>query len=253
MSSEKTRVTHIDAGFDFLGWNFRKYNGKLLIKPSKKNALAFYRKVKAVISDHKTVKQETLIRMLNPMLRGWANYHRPVVAKQRLNRMDALVFRALWRWARRRHNNKGSRWVKDRYFHAVGNRNWAFAVLRDAAGDEGPILALRRLSDTPIERHVKIKVEYNPFDPAFELYGEKRRQAQLIASMSHRKQWKSLFASQGGRCAHCSQPITRETGWHDHHIMPRLAGGSDLLSNRVLLHPVCHTQVHALDLTVVKP
>src|SRR5690606_10159096 len=70
LSDEKTRVTHIDAGFDFLGWNFRKYNGKFLIKPSKKNALAFYRKVKEIIDVHKTIRQDLLIKMLNPLLRG---------------------------------------------------------------------------------------------------------------------------------------------------------------------------------------
>ena len=253
LSAEKTRVTHIDAGFDFLGWNFRKYDGKLLIKPSRKNALAFYRKVKEVISDHKAVRQDQLIGMLNPMLRGWANYHHPVVAKQAFSRMDALVFRALWRWARRRHNNKGARWVKDRYFHTIENRRWAFAASCEDTESKGRLVELYRLADTPIVRHVKIKAEYNPFDPTFEQYGEKRRQDRMLRSLSHRKQWVSLFASQGGRCAHCRQPITRETGWHDHHIVHRVAGGSDLLSNRVLLHPGCHTQVHALGLTVVKP
>ena len=81
LSEEKTRITHIDDGFDFLGWNFRKYSGKLLIKPSKKNAQAFYRKVAETISGNKTVKQGDLIRLLNPMLRGWAQYHRPVVGQ----------------------------------------------------------------------------------------------------------------------------------------------------------------------------
>src|SRR5690606_2139813 len=103
LSEEKTRVTHIDAGFDFLGWNFRKYKGKYLAKPGKKNVQAFYRKVKEVISGHKTIRQDLLIMMLNPILRGWANYHHSASAKKVFNRMDAMVFKALWRWARRRH------------------------------------------------------------------------------------------------------------------------------------------------------
>jgi RNA-directed DNA polymerase len=85
----------IDEGFDFLGWNFRKYSGTLLIKPSRKNAQAFYRKVKEVISANKTVKQEVIIRLLNPMLRGWAQYHSPVVAKEAFSKMQSRVFRAL--------------------------------------------------------------------------------------------------------------------------------------------------------------
>ena len=254
LSTEKTRITHIDAGFDFLGWNFRKYKGKLLIKPSKKNVSAFYRKVEGVISSQKTVRQDGLIKMLNPVLRGWANYHHPVVAKAEFSRLDALIFGAIWRWCRRRHNNKGSQWVKERYFHPVGNRRWVFAAHRiDKDGKKGGLRTLYRLADTPIVRHVKVKAEYNPYDPAFEQYGEKRRQDRLMRSLAHRTQWIRLYHSQGGRCVHCGLPITRQTGWHDHHIVQRTAGGSNALWNRVLLHPFCHMQVHALGLTVVKP
>jgi len=252
LSPEKTRVTHIDVGFDFLGWNFRKYCGKLLIMPSKKNAFAFYRKVKEVIGGHKTIRQDMLIRLLNPMLRGWANYHCPVVAKHAYRRMDALVFRALWRWAKRRHNNKGSRWVKARYFHTTETRQWVFATRGVNAEHVESLLELYRLTDTAIVRHVKIRSAYSPFDPSFELYGEQRRQARMYQSRAHRKSWAILYGQQGGLCVHCRQPITEETGWHDHHIVYRVAGGSDLLTNRVLLHPGCHSQLHALDSTVVK-
>ncbi|MBN0610142.1 group II intron reverse transcriptase/maturase, partial [Pseudomonas aeruginosa] len=92
LSPKKTRIVHIDEGFDFLGWNFRKYDGTLLIKPSKKNVKAFYSKIREAIDSHKTVKQEDLIRLLNPKLRGWALYHQPVVAKQAYSRMDHRVF-----------------------------------------------------------------------------------------------------------------------------------------------------------------
>lgn len=252
LSAEKTRITNISAGFDFLGWNFRKYNGKLLIKPSRKNAQAFYEKVKAIINAAKTARQEDLVAMLNPVLRGWSNYHQPVVAKAVFSRLDALIFKALWRWAMRRHNNKGRGWVRERYFHSIRNRNWVFAAHREGAGPDDPMLALYRLADTPIIRHVKVRAEYTPFDPAFEMYAEKRRQDRLIRSRTHRKQWVSLFVSQAGRCALCGQSITRETGWHDHHVVPRTAGGSDLLSNRVLLHPDCHAQVHSEGIALVK-
>ena len=109
-------------GFDFLGWNFRKYTGTLLIKPSTKNAQAFYRKAKELVSGHKTVRQEELIRMLNPLLRGWANYHRPVVAKAAYVRMDHLLFKAIWRWAKRRHPKKKALWIRKKYFRSEGKR-----------------------------------------------------------------------------------------------------------------------------------
>ena len=95
LSPAKTRVTHIDEGFDFLGWNFRKYRGVLLIKPSRKNVKAFYGKVREIVNDHKQVTQADLIKLLNPVLRGWAQYHQPVVAKETFNKLDSLLW---WRF-----------------------------------------------------------------------------------------------------------------------------------------------------------
>jgi len=249
LSMEKTRITHVDDGFDFLGWNFRKYNGKFLIKPSKKNAQAFYRKVKEVISSHKTVKQEELIRMLNPMLRGWVNYHSPVVAKAVFSRMEHLIHWMLWRWAKRRHPKKNVLWVRKKYFHTIETRAWVFATKGD---DKRVWKKLYQLSGTPIQRHTKIRGDYNPFDPADELYGEKLQQERLLKDKRHQKQWIALYKSQAGLCPVCNCAITRETGWHDHHIIYRVAGGSNNLVNRLLLHPQCHAKVHHLGMQVTK-
>lgn len=253
LSETKTRITHIDEGFDFLGWNFRKYSGKLLIKPSKKNVQTFYRKVSETISGNKTVKHEDLIRLLNPMLRGWAQYHSPVVAKQAYSRMESLIFRRLWWWSKRRHPNKGAEWVRKKYFHSNGTRHWIFAVpvVRDD-GSNG-LTELYQLRGTSIRRHRKIKGDFNPFDLGWEQYGEQLRQARMEVSMRHRKQWVSLYLSQGGLCAHCGGALTRETGWHDHHLEYRMHGGSDGLFNRVLLHPDCHRQVHVGKIALTKP
>ncbi len=253
LSTEKTRIVNIAKGFDFLGWNFRKYSGKLLIKPSKKNAQAFYRKVKEAISANKTAKQEDLIQLLNPMLRGWALYHRPVVAKATFSRMEREIFWALWWWAKRRHPQKSADWVRRTYFTTVEGRSWVFGTTV-ADGDGGTrLMELYSLAGTPIQRHKKIRGDYNPFDPAQEMYGETLRRERLLNSMSHRKQWIRLYVDQRGLCALCQCKMTKETGWHDHHIEYRVHGGSDALGNRVLLHPNCHAQVHANGFKVVKP
>jgi len=253
LSEEKTRIVHIDGGFDFLGWNFRKYSGTLLIKPSRKNVQTFYRKVADTISGHKAVKQAESIRLLNPMLRGWAQYHCPVVAKQAYSRMESLVFHRLWRWSKRRHPNKNTDWVKRKYFHSVGNRHWVFAapIVRED-GSKG-LLELYQISGTEIRRHKKVKGEFNPFDLVWEQYGEELRQERMWGSKRYRKQWTSLYMSQSGVCAHCGCALTDETGWHDHHLEYQVHGGSDALSNRVLLHPNCHRQVHVGKLVVAKP
>ncbi|VVM77764.1 hypothetical protein PS673_02113 [Pseudomonas fluorescens] len=253
LSPEKTHIVLTDQGFDFLGWNFRKYDGKLLIKPSKKNVKAFYHKVKEVIDANKMAKQEYLIRLLNPILKGWALYHQPVVAKQAYSRMDNLLFYALWRWAKRRHPNKSLQWIGKKYFRTQGSRSWVFATTMLEENGTKKEVALYSLASTPIERHRKVSGEYNPFDPSMEEMGEKLRTAQMLKKLKYRKQILSLYQSQKGLCLMCKQPITKETGWHDHHIIHRTHGGRDTLDNRVLLHPICHQQLHSRGLTVNKP
>ncbi|WP_246888905.1 group II intron reverse transcriptase/maturase [Pseudomonas chlororaphis] len=253
LSPEKAHIVHTDQGFDFLGWNFRKYDGKLLIKPSKKNVKAFYHKVKEVIDANKMAKQEYLIRLLNPILKGWALYHQPVVAKQAYSRMDNLLFYALWRWAKRRHPNKSLQWIGKKYFRTQGSRSWVFATTMLEENGTKKEVALYSLASTPIERHRKVSGEYNPFDPSMEEMGEKLRTAQMLKKLKYRKQILSLYQSQKGLCLMCKQPITKETGWHDHHIIHRTHGGRDTLDNRVLLHPICHQQLHSRGLTVNKP
>ncbi len=248
LSTGKTRITNIDDGFDFLGWNFRKYSGKFLIKPSKQNVLAFYRNVRDAVNANKTVRQFDLIRLLNLKLRGWTLYRRHVVAKETFNRMRYLVFGLIWRWALRRHPNKSKKWVRRRYFQTVEGRHWVFAT--DYVKDGAVLYDPARI---PIKRHIKIRGDYNPYDPSWEMYGEIRQQQRLSDQMQHRREWSSLYKSQRGKCVLCGGMITKETGWHDHHIEYRLHGGSNALQNRVLLHPVCHQKVHSLRLSVVKP
>jgi RNA-directed DNA polymerase len=253
LSKEKTRIVHINDGFDFLGWNFRKYSGKLLIKPSRKNVQSFYRKVAETISGNKTVKQEELIRLLNPMLRGWAQYHCPVVAKQAYSRLEYLVFRRLWRWSKRRHPQKSADWVQKKYFHLVDDRRWVFAARTVHNDGSFGLLELYSISGTVIKRHKKVKGDFNPFDPEWEQYSEQLRQRRMADSMRYRRQWVTLYMTQGGMCAHCGCALSDETGWHDHHLEYRMHGGSDSLSNRVLLHPHCHQQVHVGRIAVTKP
>ncbi|WP_057091674.1 group II intron reverse transcriptase/maturase [Comamonas thiooxydans] len=251
LSPEKTKVVHIDEGFDFLGWNFRKYKGKLLIKPSKKNAQAFYRKVSEIVKTHLSTKQEDLIAKLNPILRGWARYHQPVVAKETFSRMDSLIYWRLVRWTRRRHPNKSHPWCKSRYWRRIKDRDEFAATVKKA---DGPLMIkLLKLADTEIVRHEKIKGEYNPFDPVWEVYGEELRTKRMLKNMTYQYETSMLYISQNGRCALCAEPLEDGERWHDHHIVYKVMGGSDNLSNRVLLHPVCHRRLHALGLQVAKP
>ncbi len=244
LSPEKTSITHIAVGFDFLGQNIRKYNDKLLIKPSAKSIKAFLRKVRGVVKANKSARAGTLICQLNPLIRGWAQYHRHVVSAKTFQSVDHAIYQALWRWAKRRHPNKGARWVKARYFHHTDTRSWVF--VGEVSGAQGRPLPVRLYAahGLHIKRHTKIKSKANPYDPGWEVYLEERLGLKMAASLTGRHTLLYLWQRQNGRCAHCGEPMTRITGWHNHHKVWRSHGGSDTVDNRVLLHPTCHRQVH---------
>jgi len=239
LSPEKTKITHINEGFDFLGWNIRKYNGKLLTKPSKANIKAHLDKIREVIKGNKTAKQANLIRLLNPVLRGWANYHSHVVAKKTFARIDANVWSMLWRWAARRHPEKGARWVKDRYFKTRGTRNWVFAATKEKEDGTKRELTLLLESDTPIRRHVKIKADANPHDRQWEQYFEARWGKKMLNSVCGRRKFYRVWQRQDGLCSVCQNSITTSTPWAVRHIVKRMDGGSDAASNLQMQHLNC--------------
>jgi len=189
LSPEKTGITHIDQGFEFLGVNIRKYNGKLLIKPSKKNVKALLDKVRNAIKGNKAAKQIHLIKMLNPIIRGWANYHRSVTARETFERVDSEIWRTLWNWAKRRHPEKRTVWIKEKYFKTTGHRHWVFATedSEQSCLNGKPLMtSLFYASDTPIKRHIKIRGEANPFDPQFNTYFEERSTSKLRDKLKRR-------------------------------------------------------------------
>ncbi len=260
LSQEKTRITHITTGFDFLGWNFRKYVPKsqyrkptLLIKPSKKNVSAFYRRVREIITDSGALTQDALIGQLNPVLRGWAQYHSAAVAKQTFSKLDHLIFWRIWRWAKRRHPKKSSAWIRKKYFFSIGGRNWVFAHPYKNSKAEVAYRRLYALVDTAIVRQKRLPGEYHPYDAEQELKWEALRAQRMQHKLRYRGQIRSIFLRQGGKCAQCGYAISSETGWHDHHVVRRVDGGSDSLENRRLLHPNCHALVHSQKKHVVLP
>lgn len=242
LSPEKTVVTHIGEGFDFLGQNVRKYKGKLLIKPSKDSVKSLLAEARGIIKANKQTTAGQLILQLDPVIRGWAYYHRHVVSSGTFRSVEHAIFKALWRWAKRRHPNKGARWVKDKYFHRKGSLKWVFSGEHD-----GQMRHLFSAASVPIRRHVKVSGEANPYDPAWETYFEHRRGVKMEAILKGRRTLLYLWKRQDGLCPRCNQPITSITGWHSHHVIWKSRGGSDEAANRVLLHPTCHRQLHCRE------
>jgi len=180
LAKEKTRIVHIDQGFDFLGFNVRKYNGKLLIKPATSSIAAVKEKVRETIRTGKSLPQGVLIRRLNPVIRGWGNYYRHVVSKEVFNGIDHAIWRMTWNWAQRRHPQRARKWVKDRYYTHKEGYDWVFT--------DGSVDLFRMLS-IPIRRHVLVRGASNPFDPAHASYFAARRARQRTEAPATAPAW----------------------------------------------------------------
>ena len=254
LSPTKTVITRVEKGFDFLGQNVRRYpNGKLLTRPSRKNVKTFLGVIRTTIKAALGWTAADLIKKLNPMIRGWANYHRHVVSKRVFQCVDHAIFIRLWQWARRRHPKKSRRWLKKKYFEQQRQNNWIF--FGESCDNEGIPHKVRLLlaSSTPIQRHVKVKSEANPYDPAYETYFEKREGDHMAGTFRGTRSLRFLWFLQRGLCPVCNIKITQITGWRLHYRVPRVKGGSASAENRVLLHPECHDRVHRQRLSVPHP
>lgn len=174
LSQEKTKITHIDDGFDFLSINVRKYKGKCITKPSKKSIKLFLADIRGIIKSNPTAKPGNLIHLLNPKIRGWANYFRFSCAKRTFSYVDHCIHMALWSWIRRRHTRKRALWLKKKYFRSQGLRNWIFFARTPKESGEIAYVDLFKASSVAIKRHTKIKAEATPFDPRFTKYFEER-------------------------------------------------------------------------------
>jgi len=178
LSQEKTRITHIEDGFDFLGQNLRKYDGKLIITPSKKNVASFLATIREVVKANSAATAGPLVKQLNPKIQGWAMYHRYICAKRTFSQVDHAIFQTLWQWAVRRHPNKGKRWIAQKYFTTVagecGGNHWVF--FGEVEGKDGGLVpvVMRQASRIGIRRHIKIRAQVNPYSPEWADYLARR-------------------------------------------------------------------------------
>lgn len=174
LSRSKTRIVRIDEGFDFLGQNVRKYNGKLIIKPTKQNVKSFLHDIRNIIRKHLGMSAVSVIGQLNPKIRGWANYHRHVVSGRIFSYIDTCIFNSLWQWMKRRHRNKSATWLKHKYW-SNGSRPSMFSTrVKDKRG-VARLYEVIRASHIGIVRHIKIRGKANPFDPKYDKYFAQRR------------------------------------------------------------------------------
>jgi RNA-directed DNA polymerase len=245
LSAEKTKITHISQGFDFLGFNIRKYHlkspymkPKLLIKPAKENVTGYLRGIRQTIKAMRQATTEDLIKTLNPRIQGWGMYYRHVVSKQVFAKIDHEIQQALWRWAKRRHPKKRNGWIRKRYFRTFRGNRWTFT------GEEGT--RLMRMASLPITRHIILRKGMKVYASDRETveYWRRREYKNAMNEIYSTKVGK-IYTRQKGVCPYCRQPVTDISATHMHHMLPVRYGGTEKLNNLWLLHLDCHITLHS--------
>ena len=248
LKSSKTRISHTlkeyegNIGFDFLGHNIRQYpvgkgqsaksskrkilGFKTIIKPSKGKIKAHIKRLGEVIRKHKSSSQLTLIKELNPIIRGWSKYYATQCSKKTFSYCDYVLYQQLKRWAERRHPKKGKKWVADKYWHSQGNRNWVFAT-------KGYKLCIH--ADTPIVRHTKVRGNRSIYDGDLVYWSS--RLGKHPQMPTHKAK---LLKKQKGKCNHCGLYFKDDDLMEIDHIIPKSLGGKKEYKNLQLLHRHCH-------------
>ncbi len=195
-NEDKTRVVHLDDGFDFLGFNVRRYRGKLLIKPAKAAVRRHRERLAAEMKALRGANAAAAIKRLNPIIRGWSTYYRTVVSSRMFTKLDKHMWTLTYKWAKRGHQNKPRHWVVHRYFGEFNRSRrdrWVF-------GDRESGVYLHKHTWTKIVRHQMVPGTASPDDPALAEYWARRRRRSTppLDGVNLR-----LLKAQDGRCPAC--------------------------------------------------
>ena len=243
LSEQKTKVTHISNGFDFLGHTIRKYQhqdkllGKIQITPSKQSVQSIKEKIKSICQSSGQLTQTQLIGRLNPVLRGWANYHRHHISGKSFSEIDSFVWFRLMRWAKRRHPEKSGAWIAKRYFTSTSSSVWNF---RDCASGKSLI---QMTYDIQTFRHIKIMGDANPFDVEWNEYFHNRNKMLKMKSVGN--YIGNVLKQQDGKCPHCLQLIQSEDKHHLHYIDGDKT--HKRIKNVVMLHKTCKSSFNYIN------
>jgi RNA-directed DNA polymerase len=244
LSEEKTKIIHADEGADYLGFNIRTYDNKLLIKPQKEKVLAFCEKIKAEVRKLNGATQEAVIMKLNPMLRGWANYYRHVVSKDTFNYVSHRVWNTLWNWAKRRHPLKNNQWIKNQYFRRIKGQDWVFSCFIKGRKGEQKLINLLDIASTPIRRFVKVKGDASPDDATLKKYWNDRRTKIGKYYWAKGSKDEKIANNQEWKCPVCDEHLINGEALETHHKVQIKDGGNDDIENLVHLHWYCHKSIH---------
>jgi len=245
LSQEKTHISHISNGFDFLGFNIRMYRTKgkqkLLIKPSKQSVIQFRYDLKMAWKKVRGTPMSYVIAKLNPIIKAWANDFRMGVSSEIFSSLDYYMWTRQYRHARRTHPNKSWSWIKSKYWGKLCHRKdrWVFGCKKTGS-------YVYKLAWTPIKRHIMIKGDHSPFDPSLKDYWKRRElnYSKTFITPSSTK----IALRQKFTCPVCSEHLFNNNESVDtHHLIYKSKGGKSTYDNLMLLHSECHKKVHALN------
>jgi RNA-directed DNA polymerase len=234
LSEAKTRIVHIDEGFNFLGFTVRRHGGVVLTRPQKEKMVRHLRAIHDYLRQHRQATPSQIIGDLGPIIRGWANSYRHGASKHAFHSADHHIQAKLWRWAKRRHPTKTATWIRSKYFDG----RWNFVDGRTR---------LARHDEVPVTRHSKVQGKRSPLNPEDRDYWELRRRRRLAETLRSPTR-SALLRRQDGKCALCGvwfDPDEDIPLIDEHHATPRCHGGTDQLDNLRLVHRWCHHAHHA--------
>ena len=251
LSEEKTRVTHLTDGLDFLGFHIRYIisgakGGKpwLRVTPTKGNVARFRRKIKALTRHYTTcATPEMRFKSLNRVIRGWGNYYRHVSFKHEAHKLDFWINERVLIWLQSKHDGKGVRWILRQYRHREVTdqyNRWNLGV----QGSNGEMIFITKLSDIPL-RPYRRKNPKNPYLTAIEVpiineLDTPFVEPSVVNIAPDKMKWAEtrteVLKRDGYRCVRCGSTELLDV----HHKIARQHGGTDDLDNLEVLCRKCH-------------
>ena len=260
LKPSKTRIAHTlrtyeneKPGFNFLGFQIRQFHKgkhhsgkntkkellgfKTIIEPQKEKIQLHYRKLDEVIDKMKSCKQAELIIKLNPIIRGWCNYQSPWTSAKAFRKVSNQIWNRLWRWGKRRHPNKGKKWIAKKYWNP--KTDWKFKTRTE----NNPLTLHKHTDFKSGKGWIKVKGIKSPFD-GDETYWSKRM-GDLYLTQEPQKA--RLMKKQKGKCKYCGINFLPDDQIEKHHVIKRSKGGNNGDNNLILVHLHCHDKIHHKD------
>ncbi|NOW82530.1 RNA-directed DNA polymerase [Clostridium beijerinckii] len=184
LAEDKTKITHISEGFDFLGFNVKQYKTvrgvTLLIKPSKSSVKKTKKRIKEVFERYRGKQVGIIINRLNPIIRGIGNYWSSSVSKDTYKTIDYYIWIKIRKYLKCMHPKKPWKWIIKKYFskdiHGISKDRW---LLTDKSMKNCQLIKMQWI---PIIRHQLIKYKNSPDDKSLKEYFMRRDEKEFKKS-----------------------------------------------------------------------